>query len=334
MTVGEKIRYYRVLKNLTQKELGELVLPHKKNSDARINQYERNLAAPKDEIRGKIADVLDVDIEALSDVETESDEDFMYVLFELEEKKDLQIYKDEEGRIHIVFAEPSNENRYKNEKLITYLSFWEMEFAKSKANKEEVQNYKHWKARFKTILSKYTEEKREEIEKHYETKKSEEKNHISYSIETSDFVTLLRLLSEAGFILSTKRITDDLYGAYGFVFMVEEVLNPPSETAEKLFAKFLLELDRFNEIAGDCDDAKCESIISLTNNNLEITYYIPVNGFDIAEQQIKKYLDFKNSGKTKFQEIENFENEFALDLKEHHNNIQDEIEREVAIKSQ
>ncbi len=321
MTVGEKIRRYRILKNMTQKELGEAVLKNKKNADVRINQYERNMAAPKDEIRTQLAEALDVDIDALSDVNITSDEDIMYVLFELEEYKGLQLYK-EDGKIHLVFDDSSNSNN--NELLTTYLNFWQIEFSKRRESDEELEEYLRWKGRFKSRIANYIEEKKIAINNTYESKKNQAKKTIPYAKETPEIVWLLRKIIDAGFTLSTKYRTQ---GNSGYSFLVNELLNPPSEEAAALFAQFLSELDHFNEMG-----AGCESIISLAEDSLVITYYIPVPALDIIKGQIDKYIEYKKLGKNISDVMsDNFEMEFESNLKTYHNNLQEEIELRAAI---
>ena len=68
MTVGEKIRKYRMLKGWTQKELGLKVGFSAATADSRIRKYESDAMAPKADIRTKLADALGVDLSALSDV--------------------------------------------------------------------------------------------------------------------------------------------------------------------------------------------------------------------------------------------------------------------------
>ena len=61
MTVGENIRRIRLERNLTQKQLGELL----GTSEAYIRAYESGRRNPKPATLKKIADVLDVNSEVL-----------------------------------------------------------------------------------------------------------------------------------------------------------------------------------------------------------------------------------------------------------------------------
>lgn len=86
MTLGDKIRKYRSLNGLTQKELGLKIGFSSATADSRIRKYEKDLMAPKDDIRNKLAEALNIDIEALSDINISSYIDIMYILLRARRK--------------------------------------------------------------------------------------------------------------------------------------------------------------------------------------------------------------------------------------------------------
>ena len=86
MTLGDKIRKFRNLKGWTQKDLGKAVGFSASTADSRIRKYENDIMAPKNDIRQKLAEQLDVDISALSDISIQSLEDVMHILFFFEEE--------------------------------------------------------------------------------------------------------------------------------------------------------------------------------------------------------------------------------------------------------
>ena len=63
MTLGDKIRKYRILKGLTQAQLGSLV----KLTGDRIRQYENDVRKPKDGKLFEIADALDINPSTLAE---------------------------------------------------------------------------------------------------------------------------------------------------------------------------------------------------------------------------------------------------------------------------
>ena len=86
MTLGEKIKKYRELRELTQRELGQKVGFSAGTEDSRIRKYEKNMMAPKTDIRRKIAEALDIDMSALNDIDIQTEKDAIRALFYLEEK--------------------------------------------------------------------------------------------------------------------------------------------------------------------------------------------------------------------------------------------------------
>ena len=86
MTLGEKIKKYRELRELTQRELGQKVGFSAGTEDSRIRKYEKDMMAPKEDIRIKIAEALDIDMSALNDIDIQTEEDAIRILFYLEEK--------------------------------------------------------------------------------------------------------------------------------------------------------------------------------------------------------------------------------------------------------
>ncbi|MCO7154247.1 hypothetical protein NIA73_13815 [Anaerobutyricum hallii] len=62
--------------------------------DSRIRKYEKNMMAPKTDIRRKIAEALDIDMSALNDIDIQTEKDAIRVLFYLEEKYGMDIKKD------------------------------------------------------------------------------------------------------------------------------------------------------------------------------------------------------------------------------------------------
>ena len=315
MTLGAKIKKYRLLKGITQKTLGAEVLKGKMNSDVRINQYERNFAAPKEEIRSKIANALDVDLPALSDVNIECVEDVMYVLFELEEKLGLKVSK-ENGKIQLSFDHLPEDRS--NEMLLTYLNFWENEASKDHSTRQQHDDYMRWQGRFSSNINDYLHEKEDAINAYYKDSASHFAKNGIYAKTTSDIVKLLRKIIESGFTVST-RYTHDMSGA-GYVFYANELLNPPTKEAAELFASFLAEIDHFNALG-----AGCYTEISMPDNHIMITYNIPITAFNVIKGLIDEFLDFLKKGDRSEFVVDSFEKTFEHNLEVYNNNIEEEI---------
>ena len=163
MSVGSKIKTIRILRNMTQKELGQLVGFSATTADVRIRQYESNKMVPKEDKLKEIANALNVDVSALKDHDINSDLDLMQVLFELEEHWGLKIHK-ENGKYELSFDEEHVLTRYTTHNL----DCWYNANAKVPTDptdadyKEAKDAYKLWKHSFpldKNKLEEYNEAK-------------------------------------------------------------------------------------------------------------------------------------------------------------------------------
>lgn len=139
MTVGEKIKKIRLVRGMTQKELGEKV----GLTDVRIRQYELNNRTPKEELLRKIAEVLEVNYYALCEPRWSSIEELVFTLFDLEEQNRLrlQLLPDnlEDGQqkeVGILFEE---------EKLQEFLKEWLIRKEELQEGKMEEKEYEEWK---------------------------------------------------------------------------------------------------------------------------------------------------------------------------------------------
>ena len=132
MTLGEKIKKYRELRGLTQRELGQKVGFSAGTEDSRIRKYEKNMMAPKIDIRRKIAEALDIDMSALNDIDIQTEKGAIRALFYLEEKYGMDIKKTDR-EIRLTF-DIDNTDIWK---LIEYLEEWatkKEEYIKKKGN--------------------------------------------------------------------------------------------------------------------------------------------------------------------------------------------------------
>ena len=127
---------------------------------------------------------------------------------------------------------------------------------------------------------------------------------------------------ESGFTIATsfEDAPNSLKGP-GFTFVLNELLNPPSEQAEELFAQFLSELDYYSSLG-----AAIYTDLQLTDRQLTITYYIPVPSFSVVKSQIDDLLEYlRNSGEENDFLRDNFEIMFRDSLQENSNDIAEEI---------
>ena len=93
MAIGERIRFFRNLRGMTQKYLGMQVGFPEKTADIRMAQYESGSRTPKADLVNKLAEVFDVSSAALTVPDIESYNGVMHTLFTMEDLYGLRIDK-------------------------------------------------------------------------------------------------------------------------------------------------------------------------------------------------------------------------------------------------
>ncbi len=83
MAIGERIRFFRNLRGMTQKYLGQVVGFPEKTADIRMAQYESGSRTPKAELTESLAGALGVSPLALSVPDIDSYLGLMHTLFTL-----------------------------------------------------------------------------------------------------------------------------------------------------------------------------------------------------------------------------------------------------------
>lgn len=144
MTIGEKIKIARNLRGYTQKQLGTIT----NLSDVRIRQYELNIRTPKESQLSAIAGALGVSVNFFCSLETDSSDDVMHILFELEDQKGLtlEVESTENKSEKIVL-------RFYDRSLNERIERWyrkRTDFEEGKLSREE---YDLWRARFPLSLA-------------------------------------------------------------------------------------------------------------------------------------------------------------------------------------
>ena len=93
MAIGERIRFFRNLRGMTQKYLGTVVGFPEKTADIRMAQYESGTRTPKADLTNKLAEVFGISPDALSVPDIDSYIGLMHTLFTLEDIYGLTIEK-------------------------------------------------------------------------------------------------------------------------------------------------------------------------------------------------------------------------------------------------
>ena len=91
MAIGQRIRFFRNRKGMTQKYLGEILGFVGKTSDVRMAQYESEARIPKQELVKNMAHFLDVSTHALTVPDIDTYIGLMHTFFALEDMYGLKI---------------------------------------------------------------------------------------------------------------------------------------------------------------------------------------------------------------------------------------------------
>lgn len=97
ISVSKRIRFFRRLRCMTQKQLGVAVGFPVKTADVRMAQYEMGARTPKAGLREQLANTLGVSANALAIPDVDSTVGLMHTLFALEDIYGFQITDSPEG---------------------------------------------------------------------------------------------------------------------------------------------------------------------------------------------------------------------------------------------
>ena len=91
MAIGERIRFFRKMRGMTQKYLGQLLGFPEKSADVRMAQYESEARIPREDVIGQLAQTLEVSPLALKVPDIDSYLGLIHTLFTLEDLYGLTI---------------------------------------------------------------------------------------------------------------------------------------------------------------------------------------------------------------------------------------------------
>lgn len=141
MAIGERIHFFRSMRGMTQKYLGQLMGFPEKSADVRLAQYETGTRTPKADLINSLANALDVSPLALSVPDIDSYLGLMHTLFTLEDRYGLMI-DEEDGEVCLkVDVSKSKDATRLHEMLCT----WNQTAAKLKAGEITQEEYDRWR---------------------------------------------------------------------------------------------------------------------------------------------------------------------------------------------
>lgn len=102
MTLGEKIKFHRSMKGLTQKQLGDMTKIH----EVTIRKYEANKITPKRDQLERIATCLDVPVNEFLEFKIVTDSDVLPLLFAIDDTFEIEITSNDNKTLKMEFKEP------------------------------------------------------------------------------------------------------------------------------------------------------------------------------------------------------------------------------------
>lgn len=141
MAIGERIRYFRLKKGLTQKQLGVAVGFPERSADVRLAQYETGARTPRADLTQTLADTLDVDTRALNVPDIDTDIGLAHTLFTLEDTCGLTICK-EDG---VVFLRANVRQGNRAFLLYDLMLAWNEQHEKLLSGEITLEEYDHWR---------------------------------------------------------------------------------------------------------------------------------------------------------------------------------------------
>ena len=144
MAIGERIRFLRNLKGMTQKWLGMAVGFDEKTADIRMAQYESGSRTPKEDLVKALANVLEVSPLALRIPDIDSDLGFIHTLFAVEDIYGVRAEK-QGDEVHIVF---DGSKRTLDESIFKMLSAWADQSDKLRKGEISKDQYDRWRYTF------------------------------------------------------------------------------------------------------------------------------------------------------------------------------------------
>lgn len=144
MAIGERIRFIRNLRGMTQKWLGQAVGFPEKTADVRMAQYESGSRTPKEDLVKALANVLEVSPLVLSIPDIDSDLGFIHTLFAIEDIHGVRAEKQGE-EVHIVF---DGSKQTMDKSIFTMLSAWADQAEKYRNGEISKEQYDRWRYTF------------------------------------------------------------------------------------------------------------------------------------------------------------------------------------------
>ena len=141
MAIGERIRFFRNLKGMTQKYLGIKLGFPEKTADIRMAQYESGSRTPKEDLTNELAELFGVSASALNVPDIESYNGLMHTLFALEDLYGIKV-AEINGEVCLTLDKDTGGNYIT---MFEMFSAWKDQAEKLKNGEISKEEYDNWR---------------------------------------------------------------------------------------------------------------------------------------------------------------------------------------------
>lgn len=256
MTLGEKIKFARQLRGMTQKELGLKVGFSESTADNRIRQYEMGKMKPKDDKLELIAEALEVDVDALTDIDlgTYGGNRLPHLLFEMERNDGLTVHKI--GDQFMMSFDPEHQTgEFYNEALSSWY------YAKKKYiddspedDDEALRKYQLWTLEFPfNVIAEEEAVSKQVMEKYSSLIASEEKsvqlNTVSDLIHVFEEMSLAKI----DYIVNENRLFTGMVEKCARVRIAHNILLELEPASQVAYARFCVAIKKLLALGQDIE---------------------------------------------------------------------------------
>ncbi|MDR1003081.1 MAG: helix-turn-helix domain-containing protein [Oscillospiraceae bacterium] len=144
MAIGERLRFLRSLRGMTQKYLGMKIGFTENTADVRMTQYESGARTPKEKMIKDFATVLEVSPLALTIPDIDSYLGLAHTLFALEDLYGLKT-SETNGEVCLRLDKSKGRNA---EEMLKFFTAWRQEAAKLESGEITEDEYNKWRYRY------------------------------------------------------------------------------------------------------------------------------------------------------------------------------------------
>lgn len=144
MAIGQRIRFFRNRKGMTQKQLGEVLGFLGKTSDVRMAQYESEARTPKHDLVKEMAGIFDVSTHALTVPDIDTNIGLMHTFFALEDMRGLKI-GEVDGEVVLRLDKSDYSTYFTMDKM---LRAWLAEAKKWESGEITKEEYDEWRYKY------------------------------------------------------------------------------------------------------------------------------------------------------------------------------------------